>query len=157
MFPGHHHHRLYPNPDAVAYPTGYPLKYPCQQTTRAAAKMYPMHQHGAWIDKDGNGNTDMDAGHFHRVRGFKVLPDESDGHTHELTMLPCGAGAPQTTGRDGPIMSVDGRYLTVPRSVDLLGPGLGASGVPKWVWVVGGIVVAGVIAAVVYHHVKEED
>lgn len=61
-----------------------------------------MHAHGAWIDKGGNGNTDVTAAHFHRVRGFVVMPDESDGHTHELTMLPCGAGGPQTTAQRGP-------------------------------------------------------
>ena len=43
----------YPNPDAVQYPTGMPLKYPCQMTTRAVARLFPMHQHGAWLDKDG--------------------------------------------------------------------------------------------------------
>ena len=89
----------YPNPDRVVYPTGQPLAFTCQLTTRAGGRIYPMHEHGSWLDKDGNGNTDLDAGHFHRVRGFKIYPDESDGHSHEMTMLPCGASAPRTVGR----------------------------------------------------------
>ena len=145
----------YPNPDAVAYPTGFPLKFPCQMTTRTAARLYPMHEHGSWLDADGNGNTDVAAGHFHRVRGFKVTPDPSDGHTHEMTMLPCGAGAPHTVGRRGPIMSADGTYLTVPRQIDLMGPSV-PGGLPSWVWWVGGLAVAGIVAAVIWHHVKED-
>lgn len=91
----------YPDPDAVVYASTLPMSYPCQMTTRDTGKGYPIHSHGAWIDKAGNGNTDADAGHFHRVREGRVLPDESDGHTHQLTMLPCGAGAPQSMARNG--------------------------------------------------------
>jgi hypothetical protein len=68
-------------------------------TTQTVGRNYPLHNHGAWLAKGGNGNTDLEAGHFHRVVGFQVLANESDGHTHDLTMLPCGAGAPFTVGR----------------------------------------------------------
>lgn len=91
----------YPNPDAVQYARPMPPGFPCQLTTQTTGKSYPIHNHGAWLNAQGDGNTDVDSGHFHRVRGFKVLPDQSDGHTHEMTMLPCGAGAPRTVGRDG--------------------------------------------------------
>lgn len=85
-----------------------PPRFPCQITTQTPSKIYPLHNHGAWIDKDGNGNTDVDAGHFHRVRNFKLIADQSDGHTHQLTTLPCGAGAPITVPRDGQMMGVFG-------------------------------------------------
>lgn len=143
----------YPNPDRVVYPTGQPLAYPCQLTTRDPARMYPMHNHGAWLDAQGNGNTDVDAGHFHRVRGFKVLADESDGHTHTLTQLPCGAGAPRTLpgpeGSSTALAAVDG-------NVAMMGAGGKRS---VWPWVVGAIVVVGVIVAgvMMYKHAQESE
>ena len=145
----------YPNPDNVRYPTGQPLAYPCQMTTRTAARMYPMHQHGAWLDKDGNGNTDLDSGHFHRVRNFKVLPDESDGHTHELTMLPCGAGAPRTTGREGPIQDTGLVAIGGTDMVVMQGASAG-SGFP-WKLVIGTVVVVGIAVAgyMMYKHGQE--
>lgn len=91
--------RRYPDPDAVVYATTMPPRHPCQMTTDAAGRIYPMHHHGAWIDKHGNGNTDLDAAHWHYVRDFKVEPDPRDGHTHELTMLPCGAGGARPVER----------------------------------------------------------
>jgi hypothetical protein len=54
--------------------------------------MYPIHDHCAFVDRQGDGVTGVDASHFHYVRGGKVKPDSSDGHTHNLTGLPCGAG-----------------------------------------------------------------
>lgn len=91
--------RRYPDPDAVVYATTMPPQHPCQLTTDNTGRIYPMHHHGAWIDKLGNGNTDLDSGHWHHIRSFKVESDPTDGHTHELTMLPCGAGAPQSVAR----------------------------------------------------------
>lgn len=44
------------------------------------------------MDRDGNGTTDTVASHFHRIRNWRILPDESDGHTHEFTGLASGAG-----------------------------------------------------------------
>ena len=102
--------------------------------------MYPLHNHGAWLNKEGSGNTDVDAGHYHRVVNFRVQADPSDGHTHELTMLPCGAGAAQTTGRDGPMTSLQG-------SDDLV-TFLGAAEPPKFSllpWLVGAVVVSGLV------------
>jgi hypothetical protein len=83
----------YPDPENVVYPTTLPPGFPCELTSRDAGKMYPIHDHGAYLNADGDGTTDVTAGHYHRVRGGRVLPDESDGHTHRLTGLPCGAGA----------------------------------------------------------------
>ena len=142
----------YPNPDRVVYPTGLPLAYPCQMTTRDPARMYPMHEHGAWLDKDGNGNTDVDAGHFHRVRGFKVLPDESDGHTHRLTQLPCGAGAPRMLpSPESPSQAL----AAVGGNVAMMGAGGGPK--PMWPWVIGAVVVVGVVIAgvMIYKHAHE--
>jgi hypothetical protein len=104
----------YPNPDAVVYASTLPPRFPCQLTTTDTGKSYPMHNHGAWIDREGNGNTDVDAGHFHRVRGGRVLADPSDGHTHQLTMLPCGAGAPQRVARDGTMLGQFGASAATP-------------------------------------------
>jgi hypothetical protein len=96
-------HTQYPNPDAVKYASVQPPGFPCQLTTQNPGRMYPVHNHGAWLNKEGTGNTDLASGHYHVVRNFKVQPDPSDGHTHDLTMLACGVGAPRGTGRDGPM------------------------------------------------------
>lgn len=103
-----------------------------------------MHSHGAWLDKTGNGNTDVTAAHYHRVRDFVVLPDQSDGHTHELTMLPCGAGGPQTTARRGPaneLMSL-GSGTTTPSVVlqPAQRPGAG-------LYIVGALIAVAMVAA----------
>lgn len=84
--------KKYPDPEAVVYPTAYPPKYACQLTSYDAGELYPEHDHSAFADRHGNGSTDTVASHFHRIRDGKVLPDASDGHTHRLTGLPCGAG-----------------------------------------------------------------
>lgn len=88
-----------PNPAAIVYPTTAPPRFACALTTRTqlaqrpgARTIYPIHDHSAFVDKDGNGNTDTVASHFHRVINGRVMPDESDGHTHSLSNLPCGAG-----------------------------------------------------------------
>lgn len=152
------HH--YPNPDAVAYPTGFPQPFPCQLTTEAAGKTFPMHNHGAWLDAEGNGNTDMGSGHFHRVRGFRVLPDESDGHTHELTTLPCGAGQPRNTGRTGPLrgFAADGSMVPI-RQTALAGAGGAPFKMPVWAWVLATAAVVGAVigAVVLYRRGQEEE
>lgn len=145
----------YPNPDAVPYARLHPVGNPCQLTSQAPGKSYPLHNHGAFIDSRGNGNTDVDAGHFHRVVGFRVLPDESDGHTHTLTGLPCGAGAPNL-----PVAAPQGQQQTAMMQGgwgyapgEMMGPG---GGFP-WKWVVGGLVVVGVVvgAVMLYKHAQE--
>ena len=100
----------------MVYSTTQPAGYPCQMTTQTPSEAYPLHNHGAFLDGRGNGSTDVSSGHWHRVEGFHVLPDEKDGHTHDLTMLPCGWGAPHNTGRSGPLAVGPGlgeSYLTV--------------------------------------------
>lgn len=111
-----------------------PATFPCQLTTQDPGKNIPIHNHSAYMDAEGVGNTDVAAGHFHRIARGKVQIDPSDGHTHGLTMLPCGPSAPQAmTRNDGP--------------VTLMGP---LDGIP-WKWILGGLAVAGVIVgAVVY-------
>lgn len=131
------------------YPTGMPQPFPCQLTLRSAGKNVPMHEHGAWLNAQGNGNTDVASGHYHRVRGFKVLPDPSDGHTHGLTTLPCGAGEPRNTGREGPMTGYGSDVSLVPMRGTLMAGAGGGMGIPKWVWVVGAVVVVGAIAAAV--------
>lgn len=128
----------YPDPDRVPYARLHPVGNPCQLTTQVSGKMYPMHNHGAWLDENGEGNTDVDAGHYHRVKNFRVLPDESDGHTHELTGLPCGAGAPNL-----PVAAPDQRMMIRGADGELVM--MGAPPVQRsiWPWVVGGVVVVG--------------
>lgn len=82
----------YPDPVRIVYPSAGPPKDTCKLTTRNAGRVYSMHEHSAYIDKHLNGVTSADQSHFHRVVEGRVLPDESDGHTHVLTRLPCGAG-----------------------------------------------------------------
>lgn len=84
--------RHWPNPAAIVYPTGGPPRFVARLTTRAPGKLYPMHDHSAFVDARGDGVTDTVASHFHRVRAGRILPDESDGHTHNLSNLPAGAG-----------------------------------------------------------------
>lgn len=102
----------YPNPDKVVYATTQPTPFPCQLTTDDGGTRHPMHKHGAFLNKAGDGNTDMSSGHIHRVRNFKVIPDLTDGHTHELTTLPCGTGMPRATARNGPVAMLLGEAET---------------------------------------------
>lgn len=132
---------LYPNPDAIPYASTQPPGFPCQITTQNPARLYPLHHHGAWLNAEGTGNTDLSSGHFHRVVNGRVQPDPSDGHTHQLTMLPCGAGAPRTIGPNGEM------------PLTLMGPA-DAAPVPVPIhkqppsmlpWVVGAVLVAGLV------------
>jgi hypothetical protein len=142
----------YPDPDAVPYARLHPVGNPCQLTSQVSGKMFPMHNHGAFIDQNGDGNTDVDAGHYHRVKDFRVLPDLSDGHTHELTGLPCGAGAPNFEA-----VSPAQRMVAVP---GWNGTDLQMMGAPEqrsiWPWVVGGLILVGV-AAGLYLFLREPE
>jgi hypothetical protein len=82
----------YPDPESVVYPTTYPPKYLGRMTTRSVCRAYPIHWHGAFVDASGNGATDADVGHSHTIRGGQILPDSRDGHTHQITTLPCSVG-----------------------------------------------------------------
>jgi len=140
--------RRYPDPDAVPYARLHPVGNPCQITSQVSGKMFPMHNHGAFIDENGDGNTDVDAGHYHRVKGFRVLPDESDGHTHDLTGLPCGAGAPNL-----PVAAPGNRVMMRGSDGEVV-----MMGAPEqksiWPWVVGGVVVVG-LAVGLYFFLRE--
>ncbi len=83
---------MYPNPDLIVRPTSAPPGFPPQMTSRDGGKLYPIHSHCAFINRDGTGTTDVMASHFHRVSNGVIQGDQSDGHTHRLTGLPCGAG-----------------------------------------------------------------
>jgi hypothetical protein len=83
---------IYPNPDDVVYPTTQPPKFAGQLTDRRSGRLFPIHNHIAFVDANGDGVTDVVASHFHRIRGGRVLPDASDSHEHVLTGLPAGAG-----------------------------------------------------------------
>lgn len=80
------------DPYKIARPQMFPERQPCLLTNRSAGRLYPVHVHHAYVDRDGNGTTSISCSHFHRVRGGVILPDESDGHDHGLTNVPCGAG-----------------------------------------------------------------
>jgi len=149
-------HHGYPNPDAVQYAATLPPTFPCQLTTDSYGKIYPMHNHGAWLNEHGDGNTDLDSGHFHRVKGFKVMPDESDGHTHDLTTLPCTAGGARATGRHGPLPGTEMALRDAP--VEIMGAGGGAlDRVPRWVWIVGALAVTTAVLGTVIYFARKDD
>lgn len=113
-------------------------------TTQDPARLYPLHNHGAFLNKEGNGNTDVSAGHYHRVSGFRVRPDLSDGHSHEMTMAPCGWGAPHTVGRDGEMQL----QLGAANDTQLAPVQHGLVQPPKlsvWPWVLGAVMVSGLV------------
>lgn len=78
----------YPDPSSIIYPTTEPPAFPPQLTSQDAGKIYPVHDHTAFMNENGEGTTDVVASHFHRIRNGRILPDPSDGHTHRLTRLP---------------------------------------------------------------------
>ena len=134
----------YPDPSKVVYPSTQPPPFTCQLTTQAAGRVAPMHTHGTWLDGEGNGNTDVAAGHFHRVRGGVVQPDQSDGHTHAITMLPCGASGVRNISRDGQMIQLgaDGQ----PVSSMVMPP---SKRISPWVWGIGAVVIVGVVVGAV--------
>ena len=83
----------YPDPERVFRTVMWqpPLRR-CFVTSMNSAKLYPDHKHQAFVDSSGNGQTDIEASHFHYVRDGRVVVDPSDGHAHMLTRLPCAAG-----------------------------------------------------------------
>jgi hypothetical protein len=82
-----------PDPRSVVYPETTEPKFVAWATTKSAARLYPVHEHCVFINSaTGEGATSVVASHFHRVRNGVILPDESDGHTHSVSRLPCGAG-----------------------------------------------------------------
>ena len=139
----------YPDPDAVPYARLHPVGNPCQLTSQVSGKMFPMHNHGAFIDENGDGNTDVDAGHYHRVKNFRVLPDESDGHTHDLTGLPCGAGAPNL-----PVAAPGQRMMMRGSNGELVMMGAPPEQKSIWPWVIGGVVAVG-LAVGLYFFLRE--
>lgn len=84
----------YPDPESVTVIRSMPPRFVPYMTTRGAvrSRVYPIHRHSAFVDRAGNGNTDAVDSHFHYIRGGVILPDPNDGHTHEITWLPAGAG-----------------------------------------------------------------
>jgi hypothetical protein len=70
--------------------TQFPMRQPSYMITRGAGKLYPVHIHKAFIDKNGNGTTSIDVSHFHRILSGRILPDESDGHEHGITRVLTG-------------------------------------------------------------------
>lgn len=132
----------WPNPGAIAYPTTQPPGHPCQITTRDTGRLHSVHAHGAFLNAQGDGNTDVADGHFHRVRHGVVQPDQSDGHAHELTTLPCGVGAPHLVGQSGAMTTLGDAAVSASM------PGLPTfqqqppSLLP---WIVGAVVVAGLV------------
>ena len=97
----------------------------------------------------GTGTPILDSGHWHHIRSFKVESDPTDGHTHELTMLPCGAGAAHSVERPSAMVPQNYSYGTQ-------FAGAGPSQLPEGhkpsvlVYVVGAIVSIGMIAAGVW-------
>jgi hypothetical protein len=72
--------------------TQFPLRQPSYMVSRGAGRLHPVHIHKAFVDAVGNGTTSIDASHFHRILGWRILPDESDSHEHGLTRVRTGRG-----------------------------------------------------------------
>lgn len=116
--------------------------------------MYPIHSHGAWLNADGTGNTDVDSGHYHVVKEFRVQADPSDGHTHQITTLPCGAGAARWTHRGDALAPYNGNELRGgPTEIQLMGPDT-----RRALWIGLGIAVAGalVVGGIMYYRHSHE-
>lgn len=73
-------------------PWMFPADRPCYQAAASSGRLAAVHSHRAYPDANGNGLTEITANHFHKIQGGLILPDESDGHTHRLSHIPCGAG-----------------------------------------------------------------
>ncbi len=80
------------DPFKIVRPLMFPQTHPCRLTNRGWGKLHPVHVHNAYPDAQGNGNTSISVSHYHRIVGGRVLPDESDGHTHGITNVLCGTG-----------------------------------------------------------------
>ena len=79
-----------PNPNLVVTPTVRPRNLIQRLTTRSFGPG-AIHEHEAYMDRQGNGRTDIVAGHSHNITAGVIEPDR-DGHTHALTILPAGTG-----------------------------------------------------------------
>ena len=69
----------------------FPMVRPCWVTSQDDGPATPVHSHRAYVDRYGNGTTDVRVSHMHYVLDGKVLPS-ADGHAHILTNIPCGSG-----------------------------------------------------------------
>lgn len=71
-----------------------PQMFPRPQTTVITTQDYgrstPIHTHKASFDADGNGITDIVAGHFHRIIGGRIMPSPVDSHEHQRTRYLAG-------------------------------------------------------------------
>jgi hypothetical protein len=118
--------------------------------------MYPIHSHGAWLNAEGTGNTDVDSGHFHVVKNFRVQADPSDGHTHDLTTLPCGTGQPRNVNRQNVLVPESYGRGFGHSDLQLMGPERDWGKIAMWG--VGALVVAGAIIGgiMLYNHSRED-
>jgi hypothetical protein len=80
------------DPFKITRPVMFPQTHPCRLTNRGWGKLHPVHVHNAYPDAQGNGNTSISVSHYHRIVDGRVLPDESDGHTHTISNILCGTG-----------------------------------------------------------------
>lgn len=60
-------------------------------TSRTIGRNTALHSHRVSVDEEGNGNTDIRVGHFHRVISGRVIPSPVDSHVHELVYTTGGA------------------------------------------------------------------
>jgi hypothetical protein len=75
-----------------ARPVQDPMRQPSMLVSRSAGRLYPVHIHRAFVDREGNGSTSISASHMHRIRNWQILPDESDGHDHQIVRIRTGSG-----------------------------------------------------------------
>lgn len=78
------------DPFQVARQRMYPRPRTVLLTTRGWGRSSPVHTHRGEFDSDGNGLTDIIAGHFHRIIGGKIMPSPVDSHDHEFTQARAG-------------------------------------------------------------------
>lgn len=80
------------DPYKIPRPQMFPRPRTCVITTQGWGRSTPVHTHRASFDANGNGITDIVAGHFHRIIGGVLKPSPVDSHEHQMTNVAAGAG-----------------------------------------------------------------
>ena len=80
------------DPYKIPRPQMFPRPRTCVITTQDWGRSTPVHSHRASFDADGNGITDIVAGHFHRIIAGELKPSPVDSHEHQLTRYLAGGG-----------------------------------------------------------------
>lgn len=60
-----------------------------RRTTIDEGIVYGPHDHCAYYDQHGNGQTSEDDDHAHTIEGGQIGPNNEDGHVHGITSTSC--------------------------------------------------------------------